>query len=117
MNVKVLQSTTLAATRYLMIAVAMLHTSLGARPQLQVSYRANGMDDRVSLECCDQPSGIIATDAIFTFKKRRMEDSDVPVQAEGSSYTFTIHPDNESLVTCTTESGESDPIKVVGKSK
>ena len=118
MNVKVLQSATLTATRYLIITVAMLHTSLGATPQLQVIYSANGMDDKVSLKCRDQPSGLIVSGATFTFKepggRERMEDS---VRAVGSSYTFTIHPDNESLVTCTIESRESDPVKVAGKSK
>ena len=120
MNVKVLQFTTLTATRYLMIAVAMLHTTLGVTPQLLVSYSTNGMDDKVSLECRDQPSGLIMSGATFTFKEpgtERMEENDVSVQPVGSSYTFTIHPDNESLITCTIESRESDPVKVVGKSK
>ena len=119
MNVKVLQSTTLTATRYLMIAVAMLHchTSLGETSQLRVLYSHNGRDDEVLLECSDQPSGLIVSGATFTFKEpgtERIEHSDVAV---GSSYAFTIHPDNESLVTCTVDSRESDPVKVAGKSK
>ena len=118
MNVK--QSTTLTATRYLMIAVAVLHTSLGATPELLVTYSPNGRDDEVQLECRDRPSGLIVSGATFTFKEprtERMEDSDVSFQAVGSSYTFTIHPSNESLVTCTIESRESDTVNVVGKSK
>ena len=120
MNVKVLQSTTLMATRYLiLIAVAMLHPSLGMTPQLLVTYTPNGRDDEVQLECRDQWSGLlmIVSGATFTFKEpgtERIEHSDVAV---GSSYTFTIHPDNESLVTCTIDCRESDPVKVVGKSK
>ena len=103
---------------YLLIGVALslLHTSLGTTPQLQVTYSPNSRDDEVQLECRDQSTGLIVSGATFTFKEpgtERMEDS---VQAVGSSYTFTIHPDNESLVTCTIESRESDPVKVAGKS-
>ena len=102
---------------YLIISVALslLHTSLGARPQLQVIYKANGMDDQVSLECRDQDF-ILVQEATFTFKEPGTERMEGLAQAVGGSYTFTIHPDNESLVTCTSESGESDPVEVPGKS-
>ena len=101
---------------YLMTAVALLHTSLGATPQLLVTYSLNGMDDQVSLECRERPSGILRSGATYTFKEpgtRRIENSVVAVGSQ--SYTFTIHPSNESLVTCMLESGESDPVMVAGK--
>ena len=103
---------------YLMIAVALLHTSLGEIPLLQVIYGVDGMDDQVSLECRERPSNILRSGATYTFKEPgtgRTEDS---VIAVGQSYTFTIHPSNESLVTCRLiESGESDPVMVAGKLK
>ena len=119
MKVKVtgIHSKSATATRHLMIAVAVLHASLGETPLLQVTYSFNGMDDKVSLECRERPSGILRSGATYTFKEpgtERIEYSDVAV---GQSYTFTIHPNNESLVTCTLAgSGESDPVKVPGTS-
>ena len=100
-----------------MIAVAVLHASLGATPQLQVTYSFNGMDDQVSLECRERPSNLIRSGATFTFKEPGTEKIENSVVAEGrSSYEFTIHPNNESLVTCTLgcDSGESDPVMVAG---
>ena len=99
----------------LLIVVALRHTSLGAIPQLLVTYSLNGMDDRVSLECRERPSGLLRSGATYTFKEPgtgRTEYRDVAV---GQSYIFTIHPSNESLVTCMLESGESDPVMVAGK--
>ena len=100
----------------LMIVVALLHTSLGATPQLRVTYSLNGMDDQVSLECRERPSGLLRSGATYTFKEPgtgRTEYSDVAIGSQ--SYTFTIHPSNESLVTCMLDSGESDPVMVAGK--
>ena len=106
----------LVAIRYLMIGVALLHTSLGETPQLQVTYSFNGMDDRVSLECRERPSNILRSGAIYRFKEPGTEEEESSAVAVGQSYTFTIHPSNESLVTCTLDSGESDPVKVAGTS-
>ena len=115
MNVSVLYSTTLVATRYLIIAVAVLHASLGATPQLLVTYSFNGMDDKVSLECRERPSGILQSGATYTFKEPGTGNREDSVVAVGQSYTFTIHPSNESLVTCTLcDFGESDPVMVAG---
>ena len=114
MSVKLLHSSTLTAIRHLMIAVAVLHASLGETPQLQVTYSSNGMDDKVSLECRERPSGLFRSGATYTFKEPGTGRTENSVVAVGQSYTFTIHPSNESLVTCTLESGESDPVKVAG---
>jgi hypothetical protein len=111
MKVKLLYSTTLTA---LMIAVALLHSSLGQF--LQVSH-IEDMPGKVLLECLDE-SGIIQSGATYTFKdpEGRVESSAV---AEGTSYEATILRTNESLVTCTLENMpgvESQPVKVVGTS-
>ena len=106
----------LVAIRYLMIGVALLHTSLGATPLLQVTYSVDGMDDKVTLECRERPSGLLRRGATYTFKEPesgRMEHNFTAVGSQ--SYTFTIHSDNESLITCTlTGFGESDPVMVAG---
>ena len=100
-----------------MIAVALLHTSLGETPLLQVTYSFNGMDDQVSLECRERPSGILRSGATYTFKNPGTGGIEYSDMAVGQSYIFTIHPSNESLVTCTLDgSGESDPVKVAGTS-
>ena len=114
MNVKVLSSTTPTATRYLMIVVAVLHASLGETPQLQVTYSVDDMDDRVSLECHERSSGILRSGATYTFKEPGTWSTEYSVVAVGQSYTFKIHPSNESLVTCTLDSGESDLVMVAG---
>ena len=115
MSVKLLHSSTLTAIRHLMIAVAVLHASLGETPQLQVTYSSNGMDDKVSLGCRERPSGLLRSGATYTFKEPGTGRTENSVVAVGSqSYTFTINPSNESLVTCTLDSGESDPVKVAG---
>jgi hypothetical protein len=112
MKVKLLYSTTLTA---LMIAVALLHSSLGQF--LQVSHNLD-MAGKVLLECLDvrdSEGGIAQSGATYTFKypEGRMESSAV---AEGTSYEATILRTNESLVTCTLENAESEPVKVVGTS-
>ena len=113
------RSTTQIATGYFMIAVALLHhSSHGAEaPELLVTYSVNNMDDRVSLECRDRPSGILQSGATYTFKDPESGRIEYSVtETVGSSYTFTIHPSNESLITCSTlcEFGESDPVMVAG---
>ena len=97
MSVKVLRSTTLTATRYLMIAVTVLHASLGATPLLQVTYSVDGMDDRVLLECRERPSGILRCGATYTFKEPGTGTTEHSFMAIGQSYTFKIHLSNESL--------------------
>ena len=108
MNVKII---ILIATRYL-IAVALLHTSHGQTTLLQVIYNFNGMPELVSLECFDS-AGIIRVGATYTFMDPdgRVENS---VNAPGRSYEFTNHPTNESLITCTLNNVESEPVRVVG---
>ena len=109
MNVKI----TLTATRYLIIAVALLHTSHGQTTLLQVTYNFNNMPELVSLECLSDD--IFRAGARYTFMdpERRVENS---IVAAGRSYEFTIHPTNESLITCTIDNVESEPVKVVGTS-
>ena len=104
----------LVVVRYLVVAIAPLHISRGARPRLQVVYGLNGVDNENSLGCIDannfRPAG-----ATYTFR-----DPDRPDQieytdvAEGTSYTFTIQSTNESLVSCTIGSEESDRVMVAG---
>ena len=114
MNGKVL----LVVVRYLVIAVALLHASRGARPRLQVIYSLDDVDNKNELECYDGNT-LIQSGASFTFR-----DPDRPEQmgetfvAERSSYRFTIQPSNESLVSCrvddSPDSEESDRVTVVG---
>ena len=99
----------LVAIRYLAIAVALLHTSLGAKPTLRVVYGVDGIDNKNELECL--VGGFVRSRAIFTFKDPRTEAVEVDSVMERC---FTIHPSNESLVTCTIDSEESDPVMVAG---
>ena len=99
----------LVAIRYLAIAVALLHTSLGAKPTLRVVYRVDGIDNKNELECL--VGGFVRSGAIFTFKEPGTE----AVEADNvMERRFTIHPSNESLVTCTIDSEESNPVRVAG---
>ena len=109
MNVKII---ILIATRYL-IAVALLHTSLAQTPVLQVTYNFGGMPERVSLECINPLNHLFERGATYTFRdpEGREENS---VVATGFSYEFTNHPTNESLITCTLDDVESEPVRVVG---
>ena len=107
-------SLTLITVTYL-IAVALLHTNLAITPSLLVTYKFNDEDDKVALECLARPSNIIQSRATFTFREPGTEAVEANVMAEGSYYSFTIHPSNESLVTCTLGSGESDLVMVAGK--
>ena len=98
-----------------MIGVALLHTSLGATPLLRVIYSVDGMDDKVTLECRDRASGLLRAGATYTFKEPESGRIEHNFTAVGSqSYTFTINPENESLITCTLDSGESDQVMVAG---
>ena len=104
----------LLASLYLTVAVALLHTSLAQTTLLQVTYSVNEMPERVSLECFDS-AGIIRDGARYTFRdpEGSVENS---VVAPGRSYELTIHPTNESLITCTLNNVESELVKVVGMS-
>ena len=95
--------------RYLTIAVALLHTSLGAKPTLRVVYRVDGIDNKIELECL-VGDFVVQSRAIFTFKEPGTE----AVEDNVMERRFTIHPTNESLVTCTIDSEESDPVMVAG---
>ena len=110
MNVKI----TLTTTRYFIIAVALLHTSLGQTTLLQATYNFNNMPEIVSLECLS--NGIIRPGARYTFRDPEGREEDRSVVAAGRSYEFTNHPTNESLITCTIENVESEPVRVVGTS-
>ena len=72
------------------------------------------IDGIMYAECLERPSNIIRSGATFTFKEPRTEAEEHSVVAVGrQSYAFTIHPNNESLVTCALpDSGESDSVKV-----
>ena len=98
----------LVAIRYLAIAVALLHTSLGAKPTLRVVYSLDDVDNKNELECI--VDGFIRAGAIFTFKEPGTE----AVEDSVMERHFTIHPNNESLVTCTIDSEESVPVRVAG---
>ena len=104
----------LVVVRYLVVAVALLHVSRGARPRLQVVYGLNDVDNQNELECYDGDN-FRRAGATYTFR-----DPDRPDQieytdvAEGTSYTFTIQSTNESLVSCTIGSEESDRVMVAG---
>ena len=102
----------LVAVRSLMIAVALLHAGRGARPRLQVIYGLNEVDNKNSLECYNGEN-FIQSGATYTFRDPVTELEDTVV-AEGTSYTFTIQPSNESLVSCTIDSEESDRVMVAG---
>ena len=105
----------LVVVRYLVIAVALLHTSRGQRPRLQVLYGLNGVDNQNELECYDG-STLIQSGARFTFRDPdRPEQIGDTVMAERSSYPFTIQPSNESIVSCRFgNSPESDRVMVAG---
>ena len=109
MNVKI----TLTTTRYFIIAVALLHTSLGQTTLLQVAYNFNNMPEKVSLEC--GVDGILRSGATYTFRDPDGRVENI-VDAAGRSYEFTIHPTNESLITCMFNNVESEPVRVVGTS-
>ena len=99
----------LVAVRYLAIAVALLHTSLGANPTLRVVYRLDDIDNKNELECI--VGYFVRSGARFTFKEPGTE----VVEADSvMERRFTIYPSNESLVTCTIDSEESDPVRVAG---
>ena len=105
----------LVVVRYLVIAVAQLHASRGARPRLQVIYGLNDVDNINSLECFDEEN-FVQSEATYTFRDpvTRETERELTVGAEQRSYTFTIQPSNESLVSCTIGSKESDQIMVAG---
>ena len=105
----------LLASLYLTVAVALLHTSLAQTTLLQVTYSVNEMPERVSLECFDS-AGIIRDGARYTFRDPEGREDDRSVDVAGRSYEFTNHPTNESLITCTLNDVESEPVRVVGKS-
>ena len=89
------------------------NTVLGKTLLLRVIYSIDGIMYAKCLEC---PSNIIRSGATFTFKEPKTEAEELSVVAVGrQSYAFVIHPNNESLVTCTlADSGESDSVKVAG---
>ena len=107
----------LLASVYLTVAVALLHTSLAQIPSLQVTYDFGGMLERVSLECRNS-NGLLQRGARYTFRdpEGREDDFSVDAAADSTSYEFTNHPTNESLITCTINNVESERVKVVGTS-
>ena len=82
-------------------------------PLLLATYST---DDIIFTECLECPSRIIRSGATFMFKEPRTEAEERSVVAVGRQrYTFTIHPSNESPVTCMlADSGELDSVKVAG---
>ena len=102
------------AVRYLVIVVALSHASLGVRPRLTVIYGLNGVDNINELECIDTDN-FRRSRATYTFRDPATEQLEYNVTAEGTSYQFTIQPNNESLVSCTIDDfKESDQIMVAG---
>ena len=112
MNERVL----LVVVRYLVIAVALLHASRGVRPRLQVIYRFDDVDNDNSLECIDGVGNLIQPGATYTFRNPATEETEreLIVGAEEHSYVFTIQSTNESLVSCTIGSEESNRVMVAG---
>ena len=74
------------------------------------------MDNRNSLECGDNTTNTVVSGATFTFSQPGTGKVENTIVAEPgiNSYPFTIHPSNESLVTCTLNSVVSDPVGVAG---
>ena len=107
----------LLASLYLTVAVALLHTSLAQKPLLQVTYNFRDMPERVSLECINS-NNLLERGATYTFvdPEGRENDRSVDAAAGSTSYEFTNHPTNESLITCTINNVESEPVRVVGTS-
>ena len=56
----------LAVVRYLMIAVALLHASRGARPRLQVVYGLDDVDNENTLECIGGGDNNVQPGATYT---------------------------------------------------
>ena len=112
MNGKVL----LVVVRYLVIAVALLHASRGQRPRLRVVYGVNNVDNENILECIGGENNIIQPGATYTFRNPVTKgiERERTVGEEERIYHFTIQPSNESLVSCTVSSEESDRIMVAG---
>ena len=102
----------LTATRYLIIAAALLHTSHGQTPLLQVTYNFGGMPEIISLECLY--GGILQRGATYTFRDPEGREKDRSVVSAGrTSYELTVYPTNESLITCMiADVGESESVKV-----
>ena len=113
MNLKIILTT----SRYLIIAVALLHTSLAQTSVLQVTYNFNdSMPELVSLECLAIDHNVTQAGATYTFMDPQWREENRSVYAEGRSYEFTNYPTNESLITCTIGNVESKPVRVVGTS-
>ena len=102
--------------RYLVIAVALLHASRGARPRLRVIYGLMEMENENTLECIDGVSNLIQPGATYTFRNPVTGEieREYTVGEEERSYSFTIQSTNESLVSCTVSSEESDRVMVAG---
>ena len=104
------------AIGYLVIVVALLHTSLGAKPTLRVVYRLNNVDNQNAVECYNDD--MLLSGVTFTFMAPDDAETEQTgprtVMADGTSYVFTVNPSNESLVTCTLDSVTSDPVMVAG---
>ena len=94
---------------------SLIHVSgAAARPRVQVTYRLNDVDNENELECYND-GGFIQHGATFTFRNPRSPEQDYRrVIAIGRSYDFTIHPSNESLVSCTIDFQESNRVMVAG---
>ena len=70
----------LKGVTYPLIAVALLHTSLGKTPLLQVTY---SIGDSIFAECLERPSHLIQSGATFMFKEPRTEAEELSVVAVG----------------------------------
>ena len=75
------------------------------------------MPELVSLECLTSSDGVIEGGATYTFMDPDgVEEKSVTVAAGVYSYEFTNYPTNESLITCTIDTVESEPVRVIGTS-
>ena len=95
--------------------IALLHASQGgARPRVEVIYRLNDVDNVNELLCYDGVSNLTRSGATYTFRNPMNMQIEETFMVPGDSYPFIIHPTNESIISCTIDSKESDPVMVAG---
>ena len=92
---------------FLFVVVAcLLHTSLGQQPELLVSFVNDG--NEVALDCQDRG---ITRAATFTFRNP-MTGGENQVSSTDQR-TFTIRPENETIVSCRVMGGSEDSERVM----
>ena len=95
------------------LAASLLHDSLGQGSRLQISFSNDDLN-KVTLECLDDFGEQPAT---FTFwNSAGMEESSNTTTAGRATLTFSIRPENEAIVSCTTGGlAESERVAITGE--